>query len=1134
MALTSPIELRKALSKYALPSTTELRHLRAADPTTSYRASFFRLQIDELLTAIGRKPSAKASSGLQRLLFQVKEIVQNLQPQHVTQDALQSYGLLVRNFVKRKEIVLPFQPPARLDVVGSYILDTMVFTGKQSNEYGSISIDVTIEMPEKCFVPKDFGNYRYFDKRNLYLGVVALALESSTELFQHVTLQAWHGDYDKPVAKCTVTSDFLTQNGMKGATVWIRIIPVIPMTVFKLTKLNPLRNNVKLASNRTEDAMKECSTPMYNNSILEDMRLRQHTRELYAVLQDAPQFAEACLLAKVWLRQRGFQKAIDSLNGFLISMVLLYLYEKKRVIAQTSSDQMFKVLLQFLALHKLESEPLQFLPENEGGVVLTTEGMQAFRRSFDVVFLDSSGRFNLFGRVSRSAWKELQIAAVESLNRIQHGTLEDFQALFIKTHAFWTRYDQYYWFPAPLSIDEAEKDTYTLSETHEIHDMGVERFWVRKLESIISKALTNRVNQVRSIVEDDVEWSMHDRGLPRLRKVVIGVRVSIDNALRIVDKGPSVDDKAASSEFRHFWRGRSELRRFKDGAILEAIVWEDLPTEHRHRVLDVIVQYIVPAHCPQVATADITTSNTALYSLLDVEKPTSLKAFETLPSSFVSTMNSVSMLWKSFNTFAKTLRDLESLPLKISDVLPVHSAFRATSLFPAQPHPLAYSKGEHVDAVPMAHVTNVLEPLVLHLVFERTSAWPNEKKALMHAKTGFYVQIGHELHSRYQMRCEVATDCVDVLIHGYVFRIVIRCEKELSVVTGATGRKKLALVHSWEYVKLKRETEYLSKHASLIHALHTKNSSYGSTVRLVQKWLAAKVLSNVLSIEAVELIVADVFSTSSSMRPPQSIFSGFIRFLKRVASFKWQHAPLIVDLNASLTDTTCREILKRFEASQTSGSTHPGMFIAAEYEDMDCLSSWTRFGVDQVLVQRFRNVAQASYNELITWLSSGASLSGWKRAFRTSNTKEFDAMLMLAVENLPSKQMCVPGDTKHPFVASVYKNMDLTAIPVMIGFDPVQELLRDLHCAFGHVAYFFINAVDTTEIRITWKPQAFLPIKFRAITAKYQMPLRSSNTEEDCKDSCVSVPNIFEILSDMQRMSHGIVLNVVVQPFENA
>lgn len=1127
-------QLRKALSKYALPNAGELRHLRAADPTTSYRSSFLRLQLDELLGAVQRQASAKAASGVQALLFEVKNALGELEEQQVTRELLRARGLPVRHHIKRKEIVLPFRKPSRLDIVGSYILNNMAFARKGSSEYSTLTVDVAVEMPSECFLPKDFANYRYADKRSLYLGMLAAELQTRRECYSKVTLAGFNGDYDKPVAVVHVDPKHLVKHGLKGYAFTIRLLPVATPELFKLTKLAPSRNNIRHEPEMTEQEMKDCRSPHYNNAILEDMLMRQHTRELHAALKNSPNFAEACVLVKVWVRQRGFHKVPDSLNGFLATMLLLYLLQTKRINEQTASDQMFKVFVQFIAVHKLETEPLVF-PPVQGGVVLTSEGMQVFQSSFELVFIDSSGRLNLFARVTRSAWAELQQAAKESVKLVQEGSMDDFRALFIKKNEFWTRYDQYVWFPAPVGVNDASGDAYTIEEKRTINDVGLERFWMRKLQSVLDTALTNRVRIVRPFLEHSTEWGMDDDAVPAPRKVAVGMRIDPDNAWRIVDKGPSADDKQASVAFRRFWHGKSELRRFKDGAIIEAVVWDDISADDRHSVLDTIVKFIVPAHCPHVSASRIKTSNATLYSALDVERPAfqSSKASSASSTSFESTMNSVSKLWVVFNNFAKTLRGLDSLPLKVSDVLPVHAGFRATSLFPVTPHPLAYSKNEKMDAASAPIVNTVLEPLELHVQFERSSSWPNDKDALRHAKTGFYVHIAHELETKHKLRCEVAIDGVDVFLSGFVFRLVIRSEKELTVFTGAVGAKKLAIVHSPAYVAAKQDAEYSAKHATMIHALHNKNTSFGPTVRLAQRWLASKFLSNVLRLQAVELLVADVFLSSASA--PHSILSGFLRFLKRVASFDWQQQPLLVDLNGTWDDDQRREIAKRFEASSASPATHPALFIAANYEDVDCLSSWTRFSPDRVVVSRLVSLAQRSYDSLVHWLASGASPAGWQAAFSSSQA-EFDAILTLATERLPSKKMRVDGAAdkkkKLAFASPVYKNMDLTAVPVMVGFDPVKQLVQDLERRLGHVAFFFLDAIDASRIMVAWRPQAFLPSKFRAITANGLAPLPKVADAAEETDRTLAIPSVFEVLAEMRRLGDGMLDRIELQPFE--
>ena len=48
----------------------------------------------------------------------------------------------------------------------------------------------------------------------------------------------------------------------------------------------------------------------------------------------------------------------------------------------------------------------------------------------------------------------------------------------------------------------------------------------------------------------------------------------------------------AAAKFRQFWGDKAELRRFQDGNIAEAVVWECGPAE-RHCVVD----RLAPLHC---------------------------------------------------------------------------------------------------------------------------------------------------------------------------------------------------------------------------------------------------------------------------------------------------------------------------------------------------------------------------------------------------------------------------------------------------------------------------------------------------------------------------------------------------------
>ena len=69
-------------------------------------------------------------------------------------------------------------------------------------------------------------------------------------------------------------------------------------------------------------------------------------------------------------------------------------------------------------------------------------------------------------------------------------------------------------------------------------------------------------------------------------------------ALRTLDMGPSADKADAARAFRAFWGEKAELRRFQDGAITEAVMWEGGGAAERHLVIDQIVTYILQRHLP--------------------------------------------------------------------------------------------------------------------------------------------------------------------------------------------------------------------------------------------------------------------------------------------------------------------------------------------------------------------------------------------------------------------------------------------------------------------------------------------------------------------------------------------------------
>lgn len=83
-------------------------------------------------------------------------------------------------------------------------------------------------------------------------------------------------------------------------------------------------------------------------------------------------------------------------------------------------------------------------------------------------------------------------------------------------------------------------------------------------------------------------------------------------------------------------------------------------------------------------------------------------------------------------------------------------------------------------------------------------------------------------------------------------------------------------------------------HHSLIHAVHTRNPSASSVARLAHRWVASHMLSDMIPTDAIELMVAKIYTESSSEKksksldaPPSTVVSGFLKFLHLLSTHDW-------------------------------------------------------------------------------------------------------------------------------------------------------------------------------------------------------------------------------------------------------
>ena len=185
-------------------------------------------------------------------------------------------------------------------------------------------------------------------------------------------------------------------------------------------------------------------SPFRNNAIMEDLMAVQHLTALHAAISECPPLADAIVMFKVWLRQRDLPTG-GSFNGFLSSMLMVYLIKQRQLNTQMSSYQLFRVTLGYLGSGAILK-----------GISLAEEPsphvFEAFKEAFPVVFLDQSGRLNLTSRVTLGGIKELQHEANLAMGYLKEDAKRGFQALFLQPVSFSLKFDQYFTMQPPPSL----------------------------------------------------------------------------------------------------------------------------------------------------------------------------------------------------------------------------------------------------------------------------------------------------------------------------------------------------------------------------------------------------------------------------------------------------------------------------------------------------------------------------------------------------------------------------------------------------------------------------------------------------------------------------------------------------------
>ncbi|XP_042176280.1 nucleolar protein 6-like [Oncorhynchus tshawytscha] len=1091
--LLRPVKLSRG-DLYKPPTADELNQLKEAE--SLFHCSLLKMQMEELLKEVSLSERRK-----QLIDSFVQSVTEQLQTVPQTSDMELSDLSWLSGGVKVPFVLVPkaakgkfhMAPPISVTIIGSYPLGTCTKPG--------ISVDLAVAIPADVLHPKDALNQRYPRKRAIYLAGLAQHLAASPAIGA-MRYSCLHGNRLRPIL-------LLSPPGKDSSSFILRLHACPPPGFFKPSRFHPQRNNIRTdwytGLGSSQPVTSEPPTPHYNSSVLGDMLPRAHLQFLTTVSSQCAAFAEGVALLKVWLRQRELDQGVGCFSGFLGSMLLAYLLSCHRVSNTMTAYQLLRNSLHFLAFNDL----------TENGITLakgpdsTAPSLAEFHTAFQVVFVDPSGHLNMCADMTACTYKQVQHEASLSLQFWDDPTVDGFHALLMTPKPMIRTSDHVFQLCELVKLQCCCKKLNLLSELMD-HSGNYVLTALPFILSLLQRGLGQRVRLLTHSLTPDPEWPVesdapkHNAQPP----LSFGLLLNPEQTASVLERGPPADSPKAE-EFRQLWGSRSELRRFQDGDITEAVVWEGETTCQKRLVPRQLITHLLQLH------ADIPESCVRYIGgmLDDVIK---------VGREVCSTGEEESLkVVQSYDDLSRKLWTLEGLPLSITSVQGAHPALRYTQVFPPVPLKLDYSFFDR-EKLSRSLVPHEVKPCPVYITpiqvichMEGSGKWPHDRVAIRHIKAAFHISLGELLTQHHHYTCQPSPTHLDVWKDGLVFRIQVAYHREPQVLRESVSPEGLLIVRdNAEAQALEMATMQRPLLTSTLHGLQQLHPCFGAVCRLAKRWLGAQLFSDDITEDTADLLVASLFLQPAPFTPPGSPQVGFLRFLHLLSSFDWRNNPLVVNLNSQLTAADYTEIKNDFIASRES---LPVMFMATPSDKK--VSIWTKQAPTVQMLQRVVMVAAESLKILEPQLMDTSQIQDVRVVMRPP-LDPYDVLIHLSPKQVPLLSQAV--DPPHAtfsrgILAGRVANTG-GALPV-IDFNPVTHYLAELRDAFGDLALFFYDPYGGTVIAVLWKPKAFTPLPFKTS----QMVARRV---EVSGEEAHTVPNVEAILEDFRVMGQGLVKSV--------
>jgi len=996
-----------------------------------------------------------------------------------------------------------FKPPKKLHTVGGH----RTLTSLKRTHY----VDLAVEMPSSCIGQKDVKNQRYHQRRALYLCQIAHLLNGTLglKLVKNLEFRYFNGDLYKPVLLIAPKSAKLN----KKIVFQLFVVPDTEEFNIKLGTLSPDHGNIapkwffrdyNFQSPKQDEELSTfieadsdaCPSPFYNSSILFDAELISNSEMIVEHVVLGTSISESLTIAKIWL----FQRELHGHFSFILSMLTAYLQSRQKIHENMSSYQIFKILIKTLLETDWATEGFSYFDDHK-------DKLPQFMSHFPVVFLSPSGRLNICYNITIDLYKRLKHEAKLANEMLNSNSPDVFEFLFLRPVTFNDKFDV---------IVHLPKSTKKIPETLEyakwLMDYGVltSRVHSKNIMRLIDISMTDRVELAQQKPYDllmSKKWSL--KGIPydpqhEEHVFTFGLLLDAERALRIIDIGPKAQTKEAE-EFQEFWDPKSQLR-LQNGVISETVVWHVNCFSQRRA----IIKYILDHALKRAQIPSITAHYTQLERFIDLknvffrwrddaakdakagdeEKPAKENeskatvgessgkrkrsdgheksdAIITAKPLGVGEEVFLKALYK-YNELNKVLRSVESMKHSITSIQPTSHHLRASGIFPPLPvgiqkrnKSLKRHKGVTTFPENFNQIGKILyiEPIEVLVTLDSTSQWPSQLEPLEAEKLDYLITLGEKLKAK-EYTVSFAEDYLDVLCGQFVFRVRVRCQKELLLVSQARGKQ--------EFQRRRYEHEILPRVHGALDQLYRQKPAYSTTCRIVKRWISCHLMVDYINDITVDLLVAHLFLHPEPFTEPSSSTCGFKRFLKLMAQHDWKELPLIVNLEGQFK---IDEIRKLREVVQKERNKYPLLTICTPF-DRERPSPWTMSEPSEHRLQVFQRICSKGsefFNGNI--LSSlTVDFDEYRSMFRP-NFKLFHLVIKLHNSVVQTYCMSIDPPKDLKLVGREQSHSGPSALKVMpiVNLNAVEQFVKLLREKYDDVAWFYYDKYGQRVIGVEMK-----------------------------------------------------------------